>query len=105
MSAIKESSDELNPVTTSAAEIRAPGRRNAKDYLGLAIGTCGVGFFPIAPGTLGSLVGVALFLGIQRGVDSLIVPYALKHHLYYFVVQSTDLAVMLVLIFGVTMAG
>jgi len=32
------------------------------DYLALAIATCGVGYLPLAPGTFGSLVGVAIFL-------------------------------------------
>jgi len=36
------------------------------DYLALAIATCGVGYMPLAPGTFGSLVGVAIFLGLTR---------------------------------------
>ena len=32
------------------------------DYLALSIATCGVGYFPLAPGTWGSLVGVGIFL-------------------------------------------
>jgi phosphatidylglycerophosphatase A len=32
------------------------------DYLALAIATCGVGYLPLAPGTFGSIVGVAIFL-------------------------------------------
>jgi phosphatidylglycerophosphatase A len=32
------------------------------DYLALAIATCGVGYLPLAPGTFGSMVGVAIFL-------------------------------------------
>ena len=32
------------------------------DYLALSIATCGVGYFPVAPGTWGSLVGVGIFL-------------------------------------------
>jgi phosphatidylglycerophosphatase A len=106
MSAIKESSDELNPaVAVPQSELPAPRKRTSSDYVALSIATCGVGFFPIAPGTLGSLVGVVFFLGIQRAVDRFVVPYALRHHLYYFVVQSTELAVMLLAIFAVTMAG
>jgi phosphatidylglycerophosphatase A len=35
--------------------------RGYKDYLALAIATCGVGYAPVAPGTFGSLVGVAIF--------------------------------------------
>jgi len=36
------------------------------DYLALAIATCGVGYLPIAPGTFGSLVGVAVFLALTK---------------------------------------
>jgi phosphatidylglycerophosphatase A len=32
------------------------------DYLSLAISTCGVGYLPLAPGTWGSAVGVAIYL-------------------------------------------
>ena len=61
--AIKESSDELNlPVAVPASEIAPRGRRTAADYLALAIATCGVGYFPIAPGTLGSIVGVLIYV-------------------------------------------
>ena len=35
--------------------------RSAKDYVALAIATCGVGYLPLAPGTWGSLVGVGLY--------------------------------------------
>lgn len=34
-----------------------------KDYLSLAITTFGVGYLPLAPGTWGSMVGVAIYLG------------------------------------------
>jgi phosphatidylglycerophosphatase A len=36
------------------------------DYVALAIATCGVGYAPVAPGTFGSLVGVAIFLLLPR---------------------------------------
>lgn len=67
MSVIKESSDALTPpVVTHAFIERAPRRRTARDYLALAIATCGVGFAPIAPGTWGSAVGVGVYLLTQR---------------------------------------
>jgi phosphatidylglycerophosphatase A len=104
--AVKESSDELNPVLDVPATEPAPrAKRTAGDYFALALATCGVGFFPIAPGTLGSLVGVALFLSIHRAADSVLVPYALVHHLYYFTLESIQLALMLVVILIVTLAG
>ena len=69
MTAIKESSDALNP-TASIPETRVAPRksRSAGDILALAIATCGVGYFPIAPGTLGSLVGMAIFLPLVSAV-------------------------------------
>jgi phosphatidylglycerophosphatase A len=62
--AIKESSDELNPpVVTSGSNISKPKTaRSVKDYLALAVSTCGVGYLPLAPGTWGSLVGVGGYL-------------------------------------------
>lgn len=67
---IKESSDELNPTVSPAASDVAKQRpvRSAKDYLALAIATCGVGYLPLAPGTWGSLVGVGLFYLLRYGV-------------------------------------
>jgi phosphatidylglycerophosphatase A len=62
--AIKESSDELNltVVTADAPMARLRSARSAKDYLALAIATCGVGYLPFAPGTWGSLVGIGGYL-------------------------------------------
>jgi phosphatidylglycerophosphatase A len=62
--AIKESSDELNPsVATAEVSIARPaGSRSFKDYLALAIATCGVGYLPLAPGTWGAFVGVVIHL-------------------------------------------
>ena len=70
MTAIKQSSDELNPaVAVPANELPNESRRRTPaDYLALAIATCGVGYFPIAPGTLGSLVGIAIYLPLMEGV-------------------------------------
>jgi len=67
--AIKESSDELNPPVIAADSVVPKTRepRSAKDYLALAIATCGVGYLPLAPGTWGSLVGIGLYL-LVRGV-------------------------------------
>ena len=63
-----ESSDELNPEVSvkSSEPSQPPGPRTPLDYLALAIATVGVGFFPIAPGTLGSLVGVLIFVASRR---------------------------------------
>jgi phosphatidylglycerophosphatase A len=66
---IKESSDELNPPVTIPVRDLAPPkrRRTIGDYLALAIATCGVGYFPIAPGTMGSLVGVGIYFLLAEG--------------------------------------
>lgn len=43
-----------------AVEKRKP--EGVKDYFALALTTCGVGYLPIAPGTWGSMVGVAIYV-------------------------------------------
>lgn len=61
----KETSDSLAHPVIEPAHIVVPERkRTAGDYFALALATCGVGLIPIAPGTWGSGVGVALYLGI-----------------------------------------
>jgi phosphatidylglycerophosphatase A len=64
---VKESSDELNP-TALTAEGVAPLRtvRSPKDYLALAVATCGVGYLPLAPGTWGSLLAVGGYMLFRR---------------------------------------
>jgi len=64
MSTIKESSDELNPPVVAAELVAISPRpaRSGKDYLAVAIATCGVGYLPLAPGTWGSLVALAVYL-------------------------------------------
>ncbi|MEP6707838.1 MAG: phosphatidylglycerophosphatase A [Pyrinomonadaceae bacterium] len=67
---IKESSDELNPTAIAADPPLAapPSARSAKDYLALAIATCGVGYLPLAPGTWGSLLAVGIYLLIRTAI-------------------------------------
>jgi phosphatidylglycerophosphatase A len=64
---IKESSDELNPPVATPEAGAAVSRpvRTFKDYLALAIATCGVGYLPLAPGTWGSLVGIGVFILVR----------------------------------------
>jgi phosphatidylglycerophosphatase A len=60
---IKESSDTLNPAVAPTTHIVVPPRRRTlADYVALAVATCGVGLLPVAPGTWGSLVGVAVYV-------------------------------------------
>jgi phosphatidylglycerophosphatase A len=105
MSTVKESSDDLNPPAV-VAEVARP--RSVKDYLALAIATCGVGYFPIAPGTMGSLVGVALFVWVRSVVLDLVSSSNVSgrhfedsaYRIYYSVV-----AIELVVVFLITLVG
>src|SRR5712675_2557161 len=106
MPVIKESSDELNPTATiPATEIALPKRRRASDYFALAISTCGVGYFPIAPGTLGSLVGVGLFVAIWVESFSWLEAHAVRGRLNLHYIFTLQMSFMLVIIFLLTMAG
>jgi phosphatidylglycerophosphatase A len=106
MTKIKESSDELNPAVTVAAQEIAPAkRRTATDYLALAFATCGVGYFPIAPGTLGSLAGVGLYVTIWSGLDQLLTSRAFANRLTTVYVFTPLMAFMLLVIFLVAMIG
>jgi len=73
--AVKESSDELNPtvVVPERGLGTAITARTAGDYLALSIATCGVGYLPLAPGTFGSLVGVAIFLLLVQRVNPVVI--------------------------------
>jgi phosphatidylglycerophosphatase A len=89
-------------------ELTAPksvAKRTPKDYLALALATCGVGYFPIAPGTWGSMVGVGLYLVIWGNVGQVLASNALAKRLTTLYVFTPQLAVMLVVIFVVTMIG
>ncbi|MDQ1589400.1 MAG: phosphatidylglycerophosphatase [Pyrinomonadaceae bacterium] len=73
MKVVKESSDELNPAVVTTAFIgRAPRERRLKDYVALAVATCGVGLIPLAPGTWGSLVGVVFYVLINSLSNALL---------------------------------
>lgn len=65
---IKESSDDLvQPAVSGGRAVPEPKPRTPKDWIALAIATCGVGYLPIAPGTWGSLLAVGLYL-LARGI-------------------------------------
>jgi phosphatidylglycerophosphatase A len=105
--ATKESSDELNPaIAVSAKNIPSEKpRRTAGDYLALAIATVGVGYFPIAPGTLGALVGVGLYLTLWGWLYQLLEANALRGHLNLLYIFTPQMAAMLLVISLVTVAG
>lgn len=103
---IKESSDELNPaVAVPAQESAPPKRRTAKNYFALALATCGVGYFPVAPGTLGSLVGVGLYVTIWSAADQVLTSRALANRLTTVYVFTPLMTFMLLAILAVTMIG
>jgi phosphatidylglycerophosphatase A len=101
---VKESSDELDPDVAASGAV-APKRRTPGDYLALAFATCGAGYFPIAPGTMGSLVGVGLYLALWAGADSVLSSHALAKRLNLMNVWTPQMTFMLVVIFLVTMVG
>jgi phosphatidylglycerophosphatase A len=106
MTAIKESSDEMNPpVSVSETEIPPRRSRTGGDVLALAIATCGVGYLPIAPGTIGALVGVGLYLAVWGVLYQVFEANAARGRLDVLYIFTPQMAVMLVLIFLVSIAG
>jgi phosphatidylglycerophosphatase A len=110
--AIKESSDELNPTVRIAdqaiASPRAP--RSAKDYLALAIATCGVGYLPLAPGTWGSLVGIGVYALVRGASLSLMFKLAGGRNfnllnIYYGVLALESVAIIVITLAGVWAAS
>ena len=105
--AVKESSDELNPTVVSAGAVASDKpARTASDYIALAIGTCGVGYIPIAPGTFGSLVGVALWIGLRGMLLALLWPDAARTrlnllHVSYTLIAGLSIAAVVVTLIGV----
>lgn len=100
-----EASQSSDAATGDQVASQPTAKRTPLDYLALAVATCGVGYFPIAPGTMGSLVGVGLYLSVWAGVDRILTANALAKRLTALYVFTPQLALMLVVIFLVTMAG
>ena len=106
MIAKKQSSDEFNPDRRIDSSIpAAPKRKTAGDYFALAVSTCGVGYFPVAPGTMGSLVGVGLFVAIWVESFSWLEAHAVRGRLNLHYIFTLQMSFMLVIIFLLTMAG
>lgn len=105
--ALKESSDEFNPpVVTAASTVNLPHpARSLKDYLALMIATCGVGYLPLVPGTIGSLVGVALHIGLRRIVVAIIGSLALSRNLNAWQTQYAVVALELLVVVFIALTG
>ncbi len=104
---IKESSDELNPtvMTTKSAVAKPRPALSFKDYLALAIATCGVGYLPLAPGTWGSLVGVGVYVLVRGALLQALSGAALEFRLNLFHLFYAIIAVELVVAVVITLAG
>jgi len=92
-------------VTVPPTEIAPAKRRTPADYFALGIATCGVGYFPIAPGTLGSLVGALLYFVLWGAAGRVLSTNALAKRLSLLYVFTPQLAFMLVVIFVVAIVG
>ena len=103
---IKESSDELNPpvVTTGIPLARIPWKRGARDWLALAVATCGVGYLPLAPGTWGSAVGVGLYL-LVNALGVRLVAYGSSRGWSASALGSSRMSGLLLIVFALTLAG
>jgi phosphatidylglycerophosphatase A len=103
---LKESSDELNPdVAVPAKEVEARKRRTPVDYLALAIATCGVGYLPFAPGTLGALVGAGLYVTLWTWMNQMFMSRALRLGGNLLDFYTPQVTLMFVIVFAVTMLG
>ena len=106
MRVVKESSDELNPpVVTAGVSIARPRqKRTARDWVALAVATCGVGMISIAPGTWGSAVGVGIYL-LLREASARVFVYATSHGMSVPPLEAFRTTFMLVMLIGVSVAG
>ena len=102
----KESSGDLNPTVPQPGSPRiAQKPRSGKDYLALAIATCGVGYLPIAPGTWGSLVGVGIYLLLRDLTFHVLHMMTRENSVLLFAPWSVFIALELVVITVVSLVG
>jgi phosphatidylglycerophosphatase A len=107
---IKESSDELNPSVVVEESVPRKNPRSLQDYVALAIATCGVGNLPLAPGTWGSLVGIAIYLLVRGALLKLFFDAASPNvntfdQVQYAVVAFGLLAIVVIVAAGVWAAS
>jgi phosphatidylglycerophosphatase A len=107
LSITKESSDELNPtvvITDSVVTLSRPAR-SLKDYLALAIATCGVGYLPLAPGTWGSVVGIGVYILVRGVLLKMFSELGVKHNFDLLYISYGVIAFELVVILAIAWAG
>jgi phosphatidylglycerophosphatase A len=89
--------------------MKAPIERRAPegtlDYLSLAVTTFGVGYLPLAPGTFGSLVGVAIYIGAAKLDDLWDHHWSIMHGLSDVQASAISIAVVLPLFLLFTLLG
>jgi len=103
---IKESSDQLNSLAASGpAAASARKRHQAKDYVALAIATCGVGYLPLAPGTWGSLVGVGVYALVRGAAMQFFFSAGAGRNFNLLHVYYGTIAIELVAVFAISLAG
>jgi phosphatidylglycerophosphatase A len=104
---IKESSDELNPTVVIAGSALPKPRaaRSGKDYLALAIASCGVGYLPMAPGTWGSLVGIGIYLLLRFSTFRFIDIFVPQGSFLRFMPLPLFTSALLVVITLITLVG
>lgn len=96
----------MNPsITLSANEIPPRKQRTVGDYFALAIATCGVGYFPIAPGTLGSIVGVFVYVVLRFIAFKAIRIFVPVNSFLRFDPQPIFIAIQAVTILLITLIG
>lgn len=75
------------------------------DYLSLAVTTFGVGYLPLMPGTFGSMVGVAIYLGFTSLDGIWEQHWAPLHHFVPAQAQAVSIAVVLFVFLLFTLLG
>jgi phosphatidylglycerophosphatase A len=91
-------------VTTDAPQINEAQKRTWRDYLALAVATCGVGFIKFAPGTWGSAVGVGIYLFLNwTSVNAF--AFATSRGWSLQTLESIRVTFMLVLVIVLTLIG
>lgn len=88
-----------------AKQLEPRQRRTPADYLALAVATCGVGYLPFAPGTLGALVGAGLYVTLWTWIHQVFESRALRVGGNLLDSYTPEVTLMFVIAFGVTMVG